>query len=92
MPRASPCKTKPQVFGVSHDYQQAANLHLSEGRFFSAAEQESHAQVCVIGSKVRQDLFDDAGCRVAVDREDLRSAGHAGRRGSGCSPHAATAV
>ena len=50
-------KTKPQVFGVSHDYDQAANLRLSEGRFFSAAEQESHAQVCVIGSKVRQDLF-----------------------------------
>ena len=50
-------KTKPQIFGVSHDYHQAANLRLSEGRFFSAAEQESHAQVCVIGSKVRQDLF-----------------------------------
>ena len=50
-------KTKPQVFGVSHDYYDAANLHLSQGRFFTAAEQSAHAQVCVIGSKVRQDLF-----------------------------------
>jgi putative ABC transport system permease protein len=50
-------KTKPQVFGVSHDYDEAASLQLSEGRFFSAGEQESFSQVCVIGSKVRQDLF-----------------------------------
>ena len=50
-------KSKPRVFGVPNKYGAVANLRLAEGVFFDEIEEASHAQVCVIGSKVRQDLF-----------------------------------
>ena len=50
-------KTKPRVLGVPHHYAVAASLRMAEGRFFGEWEQLVHAQVAVIGSRVRRDLF-----------------------------------
>jgi putative ABC transport system permease protein len=54
---AAGTKSKPTVYGVPHDYLTAGNLGLAEGRFFDRFEQETHAQVAIIGSQVRRDLF-----------------------------------
>jgi putative ABC transport system permease protein len=59
-------KAKPQVYGVSHGYGSAARLRLAEGRFFDAQDESGHAQVCVLGSRVRRELF---GYEPAVGRE-----------------------
>jgi putative ABC transport system permease protein len=58
--------SKPRVFGVPSHYAAAANLWLAEGVFFDEMEESSHAQVCIIGSKVRQDLF---GYERAIGRD-----------------------
>jgi len=56
-------KTEARVSGVSHRHGSLINLRLSEGRFFDALDESTHAQVAVIGSAVRRDLF---GAGVAV--------------------------
>jgi len=56
---------KPKVIGVSHDYPELVKLPVREGRFFARADEETFAQVCVIGDGVRRDLF---GFDAAVGR------------------------
>src|SRR2546425_1520437 len=50
-------RSKPRALGVSADYSAMMNLALEEGRFFDAEDEESFAQVCVVGPGVRRDLF-----------------------------------
>jgi len=50
-------KAEPRVLGVSHAHALNSGLDLAEGRFFGEEEEKASAQVCVIGPKVRQDLF-----------------------------------
>jgi len=50
-------KSKPTVFGVSPRHAELGNLRLAEGRFIDALDDTTHAQVCVLGSAVRRDLF-----------------------------------
>ena len=45
------------VFGVTPRHAVLANLTLAEGRFLDPLDESTHAQVCVIGSGVRRDLF-----------------------------------
>jgi len=59
-------KTESKVYGVSHFHAQLASLRLSEGRFFDAHDEQTHAQVCVIGSSSRRDLF---GADVAIGKD-----------------------
>jgi putative ABC transport system permease protein len=54
---AAGAKTTAQVYGVGHRHREIAGLALAEGRFFDAADERDHAQVCVIGAGVRRDLF-----------------------------------
>ncbi|HEX4822880.1 MAG TPA: ABC transporter permease [Candidatus Polarisedimenticolaceae bacterium] len=54
---ASGSKTKARVTGVSYRQRDLARLDLAEGRFLDALDERDHAQVCVIGSGVRRDLF-----------------------------------
>jgi putative ABC transport system permease protein len=54
---ASGAKTKAKVFGVSHRQAELSHLTLAEGRFLDALDEREHAQVCVVGSGVRRDLF-----------------------------------
>jgi putative ABC transport system permease protein len=50
-------RAKPRVVGVSHDYPRLQPLPLAEGRFFDAHDEDAFAQVCIIGSEVRRELF-----------------------------------
>jgi len=50
-------RAKPRVLGVSHDYPEMVKLPLREGRFFDRRDEETFAQVCVIGDGVRRELF-----------------------------------
>jgi putative ABC transport system permease protein len=45
------------VRGVSHRQAGLARLQLAEGRFLDPLDERTHAQVCVIGPKIRRDLF-----------------------------------
>ncbi|HVR95067.1 MAG TPA: ABC transporter permease, partial [Thermoanaerobaculia bacterium] len=59
-------KTKATVYGVGSDHADLSSLTVQEGRFLDPLDERSHAQVCVIGPKVRRDLF---GYGPAVGRE-----------------------
>jgi putative ABC transport system permease protein len=50
-------RAKPRVLGVSHDYPRLVRLALAEGRFLDARDEQTFAQVCVIGDGVRRELF-----------------------------------
>ena len=50
-------RAKPRVFGVSHQYPGLVALTVREGRFFDARDEETLAQVCVIGETLRRELF-----------------------------------
>jgi putative ABC transport system permease protein len=45
------------VYGVTPRHAELAHLTLAEGRFLDPLDESTHAQVCVIGSEVRRDLF-----------------------------------
>ncbi len=50
-------RAKPRVLGVSADYPEIVKLPLREGRFFGAGDEATYAQVCVLGHRVRRELF-----------------------------------
>jgi putative ABC transport system permease protein len=63
---ASEGRTEATVYGVSHRYGELVSMPVAEGRGFTEEEERRHAQVCVIGSAVRRDLF---GWGAAVGRD-----------------------
>ncbi len=48
-----------QVAGTTPDYQQAYNLQTTEGTFFSQYDYQRGAKVAVLGSNVKETLFED---------------------------------
>jgi putative ABC transport system permease protein len=50
-------RAKPRVLGVSAAYPRLVKVQVVEGRFFDQRDEETFAQVCVIGETVRRDLF-----------------------------------
>jgi len=50
-------KTTATAYGVSFRQADLAHLALAEGRFLDPLDERTHAQVCVVGSGVRRDLF-----------------------------------
>ena len=50
-------RAKPKVVVVSHEYPALVHLPLREGRFFDRHDEQTFAQVCVIGDGVRRELF-----------------------------------
>ncbi len=50
-------RAKPRVLGVSASYGALLSLALAEGRFLDEEDERSHAQVCVLGERVRRELF-----------------------------------
>jgi putative ABC transport system permease protein len=48
--------TTPFLLGVGASYQEVTNHLVEEGRFFSDIDQKSHAKVCLVGTKVVEDL------------------------------------
>jgi len=45
------------VEGVGNDYMLARNVEIEEGRQFSSAEEESGANVCIIGPTIYEEIF-----------------------------------
>src|SRR5512140_2925692 len=50
-------KAKGKVLGLAADYASVADVPIGEGRFFDRRDQAEHAQVAVVGPKMRRDLF-----------------------------------
>ena len=50
-------RAKPRVLGVSSEYPELVRLPVREGRFFDRRDEQEHAPVCVIGDRVRRELF-----------------------------------
>jgi putative ABC transport system permease protein len=50
-------KTEASVYGVSRLHARLVELELAEGRFFDTYDERTHAQVCVLGSVARRELF-----------------------------------
>lgn len=50
-------KSEPQVFGVPPVHARLVSIQLAEGRFVDAKDERGHAQVCVLGARVRRELF-----------------------------------
>jgi len=50
-------KSEPRVLGVSHQHAISSGLTIAEGRFFTESEEKAASQVCVIGPKVRKELY-----------------------------------
>ena len=48
-----------RIAGVSCDMPDIRNWQIGEGRFFTEEEERGYARVCVIGTTVRNNLFDD---------------------------------
>ena len=46
-----------QLIGVSRHQDELSSLNVVEGRFIDAIDEELHAQVAVIGSSIRRDLY-----------------------------------
>jgi len=63
-------KCKAKTWGVSHRQAALQQVELAEGRFLDARDERELAQVCVLGSAVRRDLFGTApaiGGRVKIN-------------------------
>jgi putative ABC transport system permease protein len=54
---AAGADTEAKVFGVSWRHAELSGLAVSAGRFLDVRDERDHAQVAVIGSDVRRDLF-----------------------------------
>jgi putative ABC transport system permease protein len=50
-------KTESTVYAVARVHAELVDLGVDEGRFFDAFDERTHAQVCVLGSAARRDLF-----------------------------------
>jgi putative ABC transport system permease protein len=50
-------RAKPRVLGVSASYGALMDLRLGEGRFLDDEDEATYAQVCVLGERVRRELF-----------------------------------
>ena len=50
-------KTDAMAYGVSHHHFELTIVGVAEGRSLDPFDEQTHAQVAVIGAKVRQDLF-----------------------------------
>ncbi len=50
-------RSEAKLHGVSYRHADLVSLPLAEGRFLDADDERTHAQVCVVGSAVRRDLF-----------------------------------
>ncbi len=69
---------RPTIFGVSPLIQQIFDLGVSEGEFFSDDDVRARADVVVIGSKVKEQLFGDnpaLGAKIKIKDRSFRVVG-----------------
>jgi putative ABC transport system permease protein len=76
-----PQRDMPVIYGVAASYADIAGLRLAQGRFFTEAENEQAAPVCVLGEGARVNLFgprDVVGEYVKINEQWFRVIGVAG--------------
>ncbi|MEY4167697.1 MAG: hypothetical protein RIR52_1521 [Acidobacteriota bacterium] len=56
----------PLLLGVWENFPDIVSVEVAQGRFFTASERETRAQVCVIGNGIARQLFEEAN---PLDRE-----------------------
>jgi putative ABC transport system permease protein len=52
-----PAKDIPELYGVNATYEAIHSLHIAEGKFFSQADDDSSATVCVLGESAKINLL-----------------------------------
>ena len=57
-----------QVQGTTPEYERMSSVHVGEGRFFTDAENQHRAEICVIGADIADKFFPQ---RNALDRQIL---------------------
>jgi len=65
-------ETKAQVVGTEPDFARLFNLEMQAGKFFTVEDGEKYRRVCVLGAKVKRELFpfeDPIGERIRLDDE-----------------------
>jgi putative ABC transport system permease protein len=63
-----------QVQGTLPEYDRMASVHIAEGRFFTEAENQRRAEICVIGADIADKLFIGSkplGKQILVDEKPL---------------------
>jgi putative ABC transport system permease protein len=78
-------KVQPIIFGVSPSFVDIDKSEVGEGRFFDEVDDRSAADVVVIGSKIKEDLFGNAdavGSIVKVGSRNYQVVGVMEERGS----------
>jgi putative ABC transport system permease protein len=78
-----PSGSIPELFGVRASYEVIHNLHIDEGRFISAADDDSSSAVCVLGANAKVNLIGytaAAGKYVKVNDNWLRVIGVLGEQ------------
>lgn len=75
---------RPTIMGVTDTFAKIYNINPAEGRIFTAEESRSYADVAVIGSKVKDELFgnDEAlGEKIRIKEKSYRVIGIIGKTG-----------
>lgn len=75
---------RPTILGVSDFYTQIYNIYPNEGRSFTNEEARGYADVVVIGSKVKDQLFgtqDAIGEKIRIQGKNFRVIGVIGKTG-----------
>ena len=77
---------RSKVEGVSNEFMDARGIEMDEGRRFTAAEESSGANVCIIGPTVRDEIFSPnqspVGERMRLDNVSCQVIGVFATRGS----------
>ncbi|KKU94292.1 MAG: hypothetical protein UY26_C0002G0074 [Candidatus Jorgensenbacteria bacterium GW2011_GWA1_48_13] len=76
---------RPNVFGVTDLFAEIYNIYPSEGRLFGAEEIKSYADVAIIGSEVKKELFGEwenaLGKRIKIKGRNFQVIGILGKTG-----------
>lgn len=73
------------IFGVTEGFQRVDTGEISEGRFFTEAEEQGLARVVVLGSRLKQTMFGDQdaiGKNVKIKKYNFKVIGVMAERGS----------
>ena len=76
---------RPTIFGASAFFAKIFNIYPTEGRIFTDEEVSSYADVAIIGSSVRDELFPGGGGlneKVKIRNKNFRIIGILGKNGS----------
>jgi len=78
-------KVESTVTGTTSEYPEVEDAKLANGRYFNDLDENSVAKVAILGSKIKQDLFDDTnpvGENIKIKNETFKVIGYMEERGA----------